>query len=220
MAKIILVPTSHIARESLERVRKTIENEKPDCVAVELDINRYHYLKERGSESTLDMIRVLGLPTFLIYWVLKKFQDYFGKKTGILPGSEMMEAIGMGRERGITIALIDRPIEITLFKIRKLPLSEKLTLFKLLIMGVLGIAIPFGKKHKFDLNRVPPKEIIKQAMGYLKKELPGFYRILVSERNAVMAKNLKDLARKFDDIVCVVGAGHEKGMKELLELKA
>lgn len=220
MAKIILVPTSHIARESLERVRKTIENEKPDCVAVELDINRYHYLKERGSESTLDMIRVLGLPTFLIYWILKKFQDYFGKKTGILPGSEMMEAIRMAREKGITIALIDRPIEITLFKVRKTSLSEKLRLFKLLIMGVLGLAIPFGKKHRFNLNLVPPKKIIEQAMAYLKKELPGFYRILVSERNAVMAKNLKELGRKFDKIVCVIGAGHEKGMKELLGIRA
>jgi pheromone shutdown-related protein TraB len=216
MPKIILVPTSHIARESLENVRSTIESEKPDCVAVELDINRYHYLKERGSESTLDMIRVLGLPTFLIYWILKKFQDYFGKKTGILPGSEMMEAIGMAREKGITVALIDRPIEITLSKIRKIPLSEKLRLFKLLIMGILGMAIPFGKKQKFNLNRIPPKGMIEQAMDYLKKELPGFYRILVSERNGVMAKNLKELSKKFDKIVCVIGAGHEKGIKKLL----
>jgi pheromone shutdown protein TraB len=220
MPEIILVPTSHIARESLENVRNTIEKEKPDCVAVELDINRYHYLKERGNESTLDMIRILGLPTFLIYWVLKKFQDYFGRKTGILPGSEMMEAVGIAGGRGITIALIDLPLEITLSKIRKIPLSEKLGLFRLLIMGVFGLAIPFGKKHSFDLNRVPPKEIIRQAMGYLEKELPGFYRVLVSERNAVMAKNLKGLSKKFNKIVCVIGAGHEKGMKELLGIKA
>ncbi|MEE9323531.1 MAG: TraB domain-containing protein [Candidatus Aenigmarchaeota archaeon] len=216
MPKIILVPTSHIARESLYHVRKAIESEKPDCVAVELDINRYHYLKEQGEESATDMIRFLGLPTFLIYWILKKFQNYFGKKTGIFPGSEMMEAVGIARERGITIALIDQPIEITLLKIRKITLSEKLKLFRFLVMGVFGMAVPFGKKHEFDLNRVPPKEIIKQAMSYLRKELPGFYSVLVGERNKIMAKNLKELGKRFDKIVCVIGAGHEKGIKIIL----
>jgi pheromone shutdown-related protein TraB len=216
MPEIILVPTSHVARESLDQVKKTIENEKPDCVAVELDINRYHYLREQGDGSPIEMMRFLGLPTFLIYWILKKFQDYFGKKTGILPGSEMMGAIGMAKEKGISIVLIDQPIEITLAKIMKIPLSEKLMLLKLLIMGVLGLAIPFGKKHKFDLNRVPPKEVIREAMSFLRKELPGFYRVLVSERNAVMAKNLKEVSKKFDRIVCVVGAGHEEGIKKLL----
>ncbi len=216
MPKIILVPTSHIARESLENVRHTIENENPDCVAVEIDINRYHYLKEQGNESTLDLIRILGLPAFLLYWILKKFQNYFGKKTGILPGSEMMEAVRIARERGTSVALIDQPIEITLSKIRKIPLSEKLKIFKILIMGVLGLAIPFGKKQKFDLNRVPPKKMIEQAMSYLEKELPGFYSVLVGERNVIMVRNLKVLARKFNKIVCVIGAGHEKGMKNLL----
>jgi pheromone shutdown protein TraB len=138
MPKIILVPTSHIARESLDRVRKAIEKEKPDCVAVELDINRYQYLKESRNESTFNMIRILGPPTFLLYWVLKKFQDHFGKKTGILPGSEMIEAVRIAKENGITVALIDLPIDITLSRIKTIPLSEKLKLFKLLIMGVFG----------------------------------------------------------------------------------
>jgi pheromone shutdown protein TraB len=59
--------------------------------------------------------------------------------------------------------------------------------------------------------------VIEQAMDYLEKELPGFYRVLVSGRNKVMAKNLKDLSRKFDKIVCVIGAGHEKGMNAMLQ---
>ena len=217
MPKITLVPTSHVARESLHLVRLTIEKENPDCVAVELDMNRYQYLKEQGKESTLDIIRALGPPTFLLYWVLKKFQDYFGKKTGILPGSEMIEAVKIAKEKGITVALIDLPIEVTLSRIKAIPLYEKLKLFKLLLMGVFGLAYPFGKKHKFDLNRIPSKELIEEAMGYLEKELPGFYRVLVSGRNEVMVKNLKDLSDKFDKIVCVVGAGHEKGMKAMLQ---
>ncbi len=58
--------------------------------------------------------------------------------------------------------------------------------------------------------------MIEQAMSYLEKELPGFYSVLVGERNVIMVRNLKVLARKFNKIVCVIGAGHEKGMKNLL----
>jgi len=217
MPKIILVPTSHIAKESLRRVRETIEKEKPDCVAVELDMNRYWYLEEQGRESAIGMMRVLGVPTFLLYWILRKFQTYFGKKTGILPGSEMVKAIEMAKERGLCIALIDQPIQITLLKIRMIPLPEKAKLLWLLMKSVLGLVYPFGKEVRVNLNELPPKNLIDHAMNYFEKELPNFYRILVSERNEVMVRNLKELGKRFERIVCVIGAGHEDGMRHLLE---
>lgn len=216
MPEIVLVPTSHVARQSLENVRKAIETEKPGCVAVELDMNRYAYLKQGGEQSPFYMLKILGPPTFAIYWVLKKFQDHFGKKTGILPGSEMAGAVDLARERGITVALIDQPIEVTLLRIKSLSLQEKLGLFRLLLLGLLGLALPSGGEKKMDLNKVPQKRIIDQAMDHLKRELPGFYRVLVEERNRFMSRNLGELSKKFDKIVCVIGAGHEKGIKKLL----
>ena len=218
MSKIVLVSTSHVAKESLERVKKAVEKEKPDCIAVELDIDRYRYMQseEKNNGSVLEMIKHLGPATFSVYWIMKKFQNYFGKKTGIMAGSEMLKAIEIAKENGITVALIDRPIGITLVKIKNLSLSEKLGLFKLLTIGVFGIVMPFGKKEQFDLNKVPSKKIVNQAMELLEKELPGFYKILVHERNIVMAKNLKNLTGKFDNIVCVIGAGHEKGIEKVL----
>ena len=88
----------------------------------------------------------------------------------------------------------------------------------MLIVGVTGLAIPIriGKKETIDLNKLPPEEIIDAAIGFLKKELPGLYDVLIEKRNEVMARNLKKLQEKFDNIVCVIGAGHEKGMKKLL----
>lgn len=218
MAKIILVPTSHIARESLSNVRKVVIREKPGCIAIELDINRYYALKaeEKGRVGSLEMIMSLGVFTFLIYWVLKKVQTYFGRKTGIMPGSEMLKGVEIAKEERIPFAFIDQPIEKTFFNIKKLPTSEKLKLFWLLIKAMLGMVCPFGKRVEIDLNRVPPKKLLEEAMEQFRKELPGFYKVLVDERNKVMAKNLKALGEKFDKIVCVIGAGHEKGLKELL----
>ncbi len=42
MNKIILVGTSHIAKQSIRRVKKAIEENKPDIVAVELDSKRFY----------------------------------------------------------------------------------------------------------------------------------------------------------------------------------
>jgi len=221
MPKIILVPTSHIARESLENVRKAVEAHKPDCIALELDLNRYYALKaeEGEGQSSIRMIKSFGFFTFLIYWVLKKFQRYFGGKTGVLPGSEMLRGIELAKEFKLPFAFIDQPIEKTFFEIRKIPLSEKLRLFWLLMKAIFGLAYPFGKRIEIDLNRVPPKKLIEEAMDYFRKELPGFYRVLVEDRNRVMSRNLKELGKKFNKIVCVIGAGHYNGMKELLSIK-
>ncbi|NIO22838.1 MAG: hypothetical protein GTN38_02310 [Candidatus Aenigmarchaeota archaeon] len=219
MPKIILVPTSHIARESLESIRKIVKREKPDCIALELDLNRYYALKAEEGGSSIRMIRTFGVFTFLIYWVLKRFQRYFGEKTGVLPGSEMLRGIEIAREFGISFAFIDQPIERTFLGIRKIPLSEKLKLLWLLVKAVFGLAYPFGKKIEIDLSRVPPKNLIEEAMKHFRKELPGFYKVLVENRNAIMTRNLKELLKKFNKIVCVIGAGHARGMKELLSIK-
>ncbi|NIO21297.1 MAG: hypothetical protein GTN76_11320 [Candidatus Aenigmarchaeota archaeon] len=218
MPKIILIPTSHIARESLENVRKIITKEKPECIALELDLNRYYALKAEEKERSgfWGMIKSFGIFTSLIYWILKKFQGYFGGKTGVLPGSEMLKGVEIAEELKLPFAFIDQPVERTFFNIKKIPLSEKLSLFWLLIKAVFGLAYPFGKKVEIDLSKVPPKKLIEEAMKQFRKDLPGFYNVLVEERNAVMARNLKALAKKFDKIVCVIGAGHEKGLKKLL----
>ena len=54
-------------------------------------------------------------------------------------------------------------------------------------------------------------------MDLLKKELPGIYKVLVAERDVYMSKRIKALAREFDKIVVVIGAGHYDGIKKLLQ---
>ena len=44
---IYIVGTSHVAGESVSKVKKAIAEKKPGCVAVELDMNRYMALKTR-----------------------------------------------------------------------------------------------------------------------------------------------------------------------------
>jgi len=39
--EFIIVGTAHISRESADLVREVIERERPDCVCIELDTQRY-----------------------------------------------------------------------------------------------------------------------------------------------------------------------------------
>lgn len=222
MSRIILVPTSHIARQSLEKVKEVIEKEKPDCVAVELDMNRYMAMKQEICASSIEVLKTLGFMTFILYWILKKLQSWFGKKLGILPGSEMLKAVEVARSNGIKVALIDRDIRITLLRMRNISWKEKAKiifyLFKGLTIDYLLLRIRKDGKA-IDLSKIPPKDLIDQAIGMMKKEFPQLYSVLVKERDQYMADRLKSMSKKFKKIVVVIGAGHADGMKRLLGKK-
>ena len=74
MAEIIIIPTSHIAEESLRTVERVITREKPDCVAVELDLNRF-IVMEGGESSNWHALRNLGPWTFAMFFLMKKVQN-------------------------------------------------------------------------------------------------------------------------------------------------
>ena len=214
---IILVPTSHIARESLENVKKAVEKHNPDCIAIELDPIRYQSMITEQKGSSLDAIRSLGF-TFIIYWIMKQLQKSLSSKTGIFPGTEMLYGIEIAKKHGLPYAFIDQRIDITLNGIKSISISEKFKLFWLLIIGMIGLALPIGKE-KIDLNKVPPEEYIEMSMRYLKDHLPGIYKVLIDDRNRIMVNSLIKLNERFDKIVCIIGAGHKKGMIRLLKAK-
>ena len=208
MSRIILVPSSHIAEESLRRIEATVMKEQPDCIAVELDPERFVAMQAGGGRPS---IRELGVWGFLVVTLMKAMQDWLGRKVGILPGSEMLKAAELARETGVHLHFIDRPIHATLQGMKAVPWKEKV---KLLFLLVRGISI--GKKVEIDLKRVPDTTVVDQAIGFLEQELPGFYRVLISERDAYMAHQLMHLSAVHKKIVAVVGAGHRKGLMKHL----
>ena len=69
------------------------------------------------------------------------------------------------------------------------------------------------------MTKVPPEELIDQAMETFQKVFPQLYKILVEDRNKRMASALLELSKTHKNIVAVVGAGHRKGLKSLLSNK-
>ena len=112
---LIIIGTSHIAKQSLIEVESIILREKPEVVALELDKARYYSLitKEKRKAGIREL-RVIGFKGF----IFAKFGEYaekrLGKSVGISPGDEMIKAAETATEIKAKIALIDQKIEITL----------------------------------------------------------------------------------------------------------
>ncbi len=208
---IVLVPTSHVAEESIQKIKEVIEKTKPDCVAVELDKNRYLALKHKESSGSPN----LGFTTNLIFKLLKKLQEKVGDIVGIMPGSDMLTAVETAKEKNIPVYFIDQDIQQTLEGLKSLKFSEKLKLIKYALTASFYVYTGRGGE-KIDLTKVPPEELIDQALEVFKFSFPQLYKILVEDRNQYMAANLKKLSENYKIVVAVVGAGHYKGIKALL----
>ncbi len=211
---VYFVGTSHIAKESIKKVKEAIKERQPDCVAVELDEGRYYALlyRQRG-EVKLPFLQKL------IITLMQKMQENLSKETNIFPGQEMLSAVEFASVHGIRVAFIDRDINITVARLMsRTSFFDKLKLLLFLVPALIGVPVKWFKALEFDLDKVPDKKLIEKALGELKKEFPSLYEVLIEERNRYMAENIRKLQEQFKTIVVVVGAGHAEGIKKLLSL--
>ena len=219
---INLLGTSHISKQSVDEIKQEIENYTPDIVAVELDQQRaIALLSEQKNKVSITQILQIGVKGYLFVKIGGYVQQKLGKMVGIAPGSDMKQAIILAKKNNLQVALIDQPINITLKKFSKnLTFKEK---FRFLADILKGLILPkrFLKEHKllkFDLTKVPPNELIEKLIDNLRQRYPSVYKTLIEDRNKYMVKRLIHLKRKYPDksILAIIGAGHKKGMKELL----
>jgi pheromone shutdown-related protein TraB len=209
-AEIIVVGTAHISEESIQEVRRAIEGERPDVVAVELDPGRYQALThpEQQTASVRDVLSSGKLYQFLVHWLLAYVQNKLGSEVGVKPGSEMLSAIEVAGNVGASVALVDRDINVTIARFwAKMRLIEKLKL----VVALLGIS---RSDEEIDLEEITKDDVISQLVSELRQFSPNAARVLVDERDAYLAGNLLALHGK---VVAVVGAGHKDGIKRYLD---
>ena len=220
---IIIIGTSHIARESLKEVSKLIEVERPGIIAVELDKKRLMGLMSKSKSSiSISRIKKVGMKGYLFGMLGSYVQKKLGKDVGVARGSDMLTAVELAQNYKIELALIDQDIDITLARF-----SEAITFrekWRFLVDIFRGICFKKSEMKKMgleeiDLNKVPPKRLIKKLIDNVKDRYPNLYRVLISERNFFMAKKLYELQQLYPHrkILAVVGAGHEEELIALLK---
>lgn len=175
-----IIGTAHVSKNSMEEVKEIIHAEKPDVVAVELDVGRYQKLmreklglKEDEQLSVKDLIRGENISLFLISGLLTYLQNKIGDELGVKPGSEMLAAIEAAEEVGAKIALIDRDIRITMQRIiDSMSLREKLRF-------LFNILASFFKKDEIeDVESLKSEDTLDEVMEYFKDISPQAYHVL------------------------------------------
>jgi len=214
--EIKIIGTSHISKDSVKEIKKTIDEFKPDKVCVELDVNRYKSLfQKRRGNLKLSHISKLGLFGFLFYLIGSISQKVLSRKVGSKPGVDMRSAIIEAKRVGAKVALIDQDISITLRNMSKrVPFPEKLKLFAYVLFG----GFISKKRIKFNLKSVPKDSVVKTLVSEMKHKFPSFYKALVSDRDRYMQKQVKMIADKFPEakILIIVGAGHKSSLKKFV----
>ncbi|MFA5763863.1 MAG: TraB/GumN family protein [archaeon] len=216
--EIIIVGTAHISQESIDLVEKTIDEEKPDVIGIELDSERLHQLmngKKWEETSVVEVIKTGKTYLFLLNILLSNMQKQLGAQVNVKPGAEMMIAIKKAGETKTPIQLLDRNISITLKRtFNMMPLKEKLKLGSGILLGF------FGKGEVIDakiIEELKQEDLINKLMKELGKQMPSMKKVLVDERDIYISEMIKRSPGK--KIVAVVGAGHMSGILEHLSKK-
>ncbi|TAL17444.1 TraB/GumN family protein [bacterium] len=209
-----LVGTAHVSKESVEEVRRTVEELKPDTVCVELDEQRLNTLKNPRMWETLNLgaaIRQGKGPFLLANLALSVFQRKMGLKTGVKPGAELLEAVNAAEDNGAKVALVDRNIRTTLLRVwRTTGFWKK----NMLISTIAVSAFEDVEVDEEALAKLRERDALTAMMEELSEFLPSVKATLIDERDKYMAAKIK--GSEGQNIVAVVGAGHIPGISRLI----
>ncbi|MFT4948597.1 MAG: pheromone shutdown protein TraB [Natronomonas sp.] len=161
---VTVVGTAHVSEESVQEVEETLERERPDVVAVELDESRYRRLQggEPDDIDPEDLIRGRTVFQFIAYWLLSYVQAKLGERFDVEPGADMMAAVDTAERLGLGVALVDRDIQVTVRRFwSRLRLREKVALFATLLVGTAGpVTAGLGAGFAFGSFLALPAEIL------------------------------------------------------------
>lgn len=213
---IRVVGTSHISPESKKRIIRAFNEFSPDVVCVELDKSRLLGLKDKSKRGLgLSSIKELGVVGFLFAFIAGFIQKRLGGLTGMSPGEEMLLAVSLAEDSKCEVHLIDQDVRLTLKKINKIPFKERLRL----VWDFVSAPFQSRKKVKVNIAGIPDESFVKDLINQIKARYPYIYRVIIDDRNKIMARRLFLLRRNkpLSRILVVVGEGHVSGLKTHLK---
>jgi len=209
--QIIVLGTAHVSIESAELVTKVISEEKPDTVCVELCQSRYDSITQKEAWQNTDIRKVIKEKrAFLLLsnLLLASFQKRIGKKLGIKPGEEMINAIKSANDVGAKIFPVDRDIRITLSRIwRIMGFWSKCKLLFQLLLSIGEV----DNINQEDIEKMKQEDMLQSILSDVGRSLPVIKEILIDERDKYLAQKIKSTPG--EKIIAVVGAGHVPGIK-------
>jgi pheromone shutdown-related protein TraB len=209
---VYLVGTAHISRESVEDVRTTVEQIRPESICIELCKSRHQAMTQADNWRKMDIFKIIRQKKavfLLAQLILSSFYRRLGEKLGVQPGAEMLEGSRLAEQTGATLVLADRDIDITLKRVwGYLSFWTKLKLAMQLLMSILF-------SDEIDANMVEQlkqQDQLEAIMAEFAQRFPEIKRRLIDERDTFLAQKIRTAPGK--TVVAVVGAGHVEGIQK------
>jgi pheromone shutdown protein TraB len=222
---LTLVGSGHVFQVR-DTIRQAILALRPDVVFVELDRGRLHALAQRqkaaasaaaGGAAGAGPPPGPPAPTGFVQKRLQKFQEGVAGMYGADVGEEMLAAVQAGQEIGAKVALIDPPADDTVRRVLKeLTWRERLRAGGLLFAG--GVTSLFKRGDRGDIEAEIRKyqDDPAAALEDLRGKFPTLHRIVIAERDAIMARRIARILPGTRHGLAVVGDGHIPGLVALL----
>ena len=208
--RIILVGTAHISRESVALVERTIDEERPDTVCVELCRDRYEALRQQDRWQQMDIVKVIRqkrTSLLLSQLLMASFQKRLAKKFNIRPGEEMMRAVAKSEEIGAQMVLADRGIRVTMLRTwRKMGFWTKTKL----LAEMLASPFVADEVTEEEIEKLKQSDVLEIALQTVGEKMPSLKATLIDERDLYLAHEIGNAPG--EKIVAVVGAGHVPGI--------
>ncbi len=212
---VYLVGTAHLSRESVEDVRTTIEQVRPEVVCIELCKARHQAITQADNWRKMDIFKVIRQKKtvfLLAQLLLSSFYRRLGEKLGVQPGAEMLEAIRLTEQTGVQLVLADRDIDITLKRVwGYLGFWSKV---KLALQLTTSIFLP----EKIDadmIEQIKKQDQLEAVMTEFAQQYPEIKKRLIDERDIFLAQKIRTAPGA--TVVAVVGAGHVDGIKTQIQ---
>ncbi|OOG56550.1 TraB/GumN family protein [Rhodanobacter sp. C03] len=217
----VVLGTAHVSRSSVDAVEALLAHEHFDAVAIELCDSRAQSMRDPEAFKQMDLFKVIrqgkaGMVAASL--VLSTFQKRLADQSGIQPGAEMKAAMDGAEQRGLPVWLIDREVGTTLKRAwHSVGFWQR--------FGLLGglLASVFEREHieQGEIEKLKQGDLLESAFSEFASESQPLYQSLISERDAFMAARLREDATRSATsesrrVLVVIGAGHLKGLCELL----
>ncbi len=213
--EIILIGTAHFSEESASLVEKTIKQESPDTVCLEICQSRFMSLTQKRKWQNMDLLKVIReKKAFLLLanLALAYFQKRMGRRLGIRPGEEILRAKSTAEDVGANIHLTDRDIRTTLA--RTWHAMGMWTKARLLVRLVFSSGETESVTRE-EIERLKKEDVLESVLSEIGQSFPEIRRVLIDERDQYIAHKIRNAPG--GRIVAVVGAGHVPGIKKYWE---
>lgn len=191
-------------------IRSAIAALRPDAVCVELDHGRLQGLLQRRRGDPMPQVR-----GNMVQKRLMRFQESVAKRYGGQVGGEMVAAVEGAQQVAARLFLIDQRADVTLRRaLRELTWRERMRI------AAMVLGAPFKRLFghaDVDVEVAKYQADPLAALTELEDKFPTVHRVVIQERDALMANRVRRVSRDHGHTVVIVGDGHVPGMSKHLE---